>query len=72
MPTILVYKVKTGSLIMQVYAPDDDDEDGRRIIKDTCYHRTIFVFTCTTADCYTKNSNRNFVVFRCQVPSLRL
>lgn len=58
---------KPMMFLAQVYAPDDDDEDGRRIIKDTCYHRTIFVFTCTTADCYTKNSNRNFVVFRCQM-----
>ena len=54
--------------LAQVYAPDDDDEGGTRAIKDTCYHRTIFIFFCTSPPCNKKNSNENFTVFRCQLP----
>lgn len=52
----------------QVYAPDDDDEDGQVPVKETCYHRTIFIFFCTATSCNSRNCNKNFAVFRCQLP----
>ena len=53
--------------LAQVYAPDDDDEGGTRVIKETCYHRTIYIFLCITPLCNKKNSNENFCVLRCQL-----
>ena len=53
--------------LAQVYAPDDDDEGGTVEIKDTCYHRTIYIFVCTERKCTVKNRNENFVVLRCQL-----
>jgi len=53
--------------LAQVYAPDDDDKNGTRILKETCYHRTIFIFFCVDPSCNKKNSNENFTVFRCQL-----
>lgn len=59
---------KPMTFLAQVYAPDDDDEGGTRVLKDTCYHRTVFIFLCLTPSCNQKNSNQNFAVFRCQLP----
>ena len=53
--------------LAQVYAPDDNDEGGTRVIKETCYHRTIYIFLCITQLCNKKNSNENFFVLRCQL-----
>ncbi|KZS12926.1 Zinc finger protein RP-8 [Daphnia magna] len=58
---------KPVTFLAQVYAPDDDDEAGTRVIKETCYHRTIYIFFCTAPLCNKKNSNENFVVFRSQL-----
>ena len=58
---------KPMTFLAQVYAPDDDDEDGKRRIKESCYHRMIYVFFCTAPSCNVKNSNENFTVIRCQM-----
>lgn len=42
--------------LCQVYAPYE--EDARN------FHRTIFIFTCRSADCCRSNSAENFKVFR--------
>ncbi|XP_055605780.1 programmed cell death protein 2 [Uranotaenia lowii] len=46
--------------LCQVYAPLED--------KDSCFHRTIFVFVCLKASCYQPNVNKNIKVFRSQLP----
>lgn len=45
--------------LCQIYAPVNEKSD--------CFHRTIFVFFCSSAEC--SNVNRgSFKVFRCQLP----
>ena len=46
-------------LLCQVYAPIED--------KETCFHRTIFLFLCKNPECCENNYNGNFKVFRCQL-----
>ncbi|ODN02177.1 Programmed cell death protein 2 [Orchesella cincta] len=46
--------------LMQVYAPLDENET---------FHRTIFIFICSRKMCCVeRNSNKNLLVFRCQLP----
>lgn len=48
--------------LMQVYAPLDEQET---------FHRTIFVFVCSRKRCCVeRNSNKNLLVFRCQLPRM--
>ncbi|XP_063228563.1 programmed cell death protein 2 isoform X2 [Bacillus rossius redtenbacheri] len=46
--------------LCQVYAPFDSHKE--------CFHRTIFVFVCRDSECCKENCNKNFRVFRCQLP----
>lgn len=45
--------------LCQIYAPDED--------RDDCFHRSLFLFMCTKADCCKPNSNASFKVLRCQL-----
>lgn len=46
--------------LCQLYSPIEE--------KDTAFHRTIFVFVCLSEKCFQLGSNKNFVVFRNQLP----
>ncbi|XP_065201742.1 programmed cell death protein 2 [Planococcus citri] len=46
--------------LCQIYCPYNE--------KDTSFHRTLFVFLCLSKNCFQSNSNRNFIVFRNQLP----
>lgn len=50
---------KILSFLLQVYSPIEENENT--------FHRTIFVFICRNVNCYVKNSNKNFRVFRSQL-----
>jgi pre-rRNA-processing protein TSR4 len=50
--------------LCQLYCPIND--------KDTAFHRTIFVFLCTSKGCFQSNSNSNFMVYRNQLPKRNL
>ncbi|XP_034249089.1 programmed cell death protein 2 [Thrips palmi] len=45
--------------LCQVYAPIE--------IRDDCFHRTLFVFMCRNAKCYSSNDNSCFLVLRSQL-----
>lgn len=45
--------------LLQVYAPYDTEES---------FHRTLFIFMCKDGKCYKRNSNKNFVILRSQLP----
>ena len=45
--------------LLQVYAPVAEEERS--------FHRTIFLFCCKNGQCYEKNSNNCFAVFRSQL-----
>ncbi len=47
-------------LLVQIYAPRDEQEE--------CFHRTLYVFCCSNSDCFKKNDNTPFKVFRSQLP----
>lgn len=46
--------------LCQLYSPVEE--------KDTAFHRTIFVFVCLSEKCFQLGSNKNFIVFRNQLP----
>jgi len=46
--------------LCQVYAPVEQ--------RDDCFHRTLFVFLCPSAECCLPNESRNLRVVRCQLP----
>lgn len=48
------------SFLCQVYAPKEE--------KDSCFHRTIFLFICRNVSCCVANENRNLIVLRSQLP----
>lgn len=45
--------------LCQLYCPLDD--------KDSAFHRALFVFLCTSKDCFQPNCNSNFLVYRNQL-----
>ncbi|KAM6977891.1 programmed cell death protein 2 [Aplochiton taeniatus] len=47
------------AFLLQVYAPIPG--------MDRCFHRTLFVFCCKTASCYSHNDSRCMKVFRSQL-----
>ena len=47
------------TFLLQVYAPFEE--------KDTCFHRTIFLFICSEPKCCKENSSSNLKVFRSQL-----
>lgn len=49
-------------LLVQVYAPIEMD------YRNDTFHRTIFVFACPNAPCYSLGCNKTFKVFRSQLP----
>ena len=51
---------KPCTFLLQVYCPV--------IEKESCFHRTIFVFMCKSPDCCKKNEASNLVAFRSQLP----
>ena len=54
------YCKKPCTFLLQVYCPVSD--------KESCFHRTIFVFMCKNPGCCKKNEASNLVVFRSQLP----
>lgn len=46
--------------LCQLYSPIED--------KDTAFHRTIFIFVCLSEKCFQVGSNKNFIIFRNQLP----
>ncbi|XP_070578925.1 programmed cell death protein 2-like [Ptychodera flava] len=48
------------TFLLQIYAPINELK--------TCFHRTVFVFCCRSAECYKPNSNLPFAAFRSQLP----
>lgn len=52
--------LKPCIFLCQVHAPITDNENS--------YLRTIFVFVCKNPECCGSNCNKNFKVFRCQLP----
>jgi len=58
---------KPMTFLAQVYAPDDNDEDKSKPPKESCYHRTLYIFLCTRIECNKRNSNDNFCILRCQL-----
>ncbi|XP_064174314.1 programmed cell death protein 2 [Anguilla rostrata] len=51
---------RPAAFLLQVYAPIDG--------QNRSFHRTLFVFCCTTPDCYSHNDSRCFKVYRSQLP----
>ncbi|KAF4526203.1 hypothetical protein B566_EDAN001887 [Ephemera danica] len=45
--------------LCQVYAPIED--------QDSCFHRTLFIFMCPSAECCRENDSASFKVLRCQL-----
>ena len=45
--------------LCQIYAPVD---------KETCFHRTLYIFLCLNPSCHSKPTPGCFKVFRCQLP----
>lgn len=45
--------------LCQIYAPIES--------RDDCFHRTLFVFMCRSAKCYSTNDSSSFVVYRSQL-----
>jgi len=58
---------KPTMFLAQIYAPDDNDDDRSKPLKESCYHRTVFIFICTRTECNKPNSSQNFKVLRCQL-----
>lgn len=50
---------KPRIFLCQLYCPIDGNPQA--------FHRTIFIFICLTENCFSPNSNRNFIVFRSQL-----
>ena len=50
---------KPSVFLLQVYAPFTE--------KESCFHRTVFVFICKNPDCCKKNDSSNLLVFRSQL-----
>ncbi|XP_023234158.1 programmed cell death protein 2-like [Centruroides sculpturatus] len=46
--------------LLQIYAPFEENPNT--------FHRSIFIFVCKDPRCCKSNENKNFVVFRCQLP----
>jgi pre-rRNA-processing protein TSR4 len=46
--------------LCQIYAPIEHQDD--------CFHRTLFIFMCTSAECCKINSSSSFKILRCQLP----
>lgn len=51
---------KPTSFLLQVYSPNSQ--------KTETFHRTIFIFVCSNPECCNPNENKNFHVFRSQIP----
>ncbi|XP_002732353.1 programmed cell death protein 2-like [Saccoglossus kowalevskii] len=48
--------------LLQVYAPVTE--------KESCFHRTVFIFCCRNPQCYSSSNSPPIVVFRCQLPRI--
>lgn len=46
--------------LCQIYAPFEE--------YPSCFHRTLFIFVCIDPECCNLSSNKNFKVFRSQLP----
>ena len=51
---------KPTIFLLQVYSPDEGSHDA--------FHRTLFLFVCSNADCCKINDSGNLFVFRSQLP----
>lgn len=46
--------------LCQIYSPVEEN--------DSAFHRSLFVFMCLSEKCFKQGSNKNFIVFRNQLP----